>query len=96
MQRERHLKKYYVSGCPRQHFIQDLVWFIKSKVILAVDIDKCTIDMKLLNELRRIGIIDAFGKKFNPHRLSSYVTRNKPIDIVWAIDDAMSKKFLSS
>ena len=65
MQRERYLKRCNISGYQRQHFIQDLVSFIRSlldsnnKIILIVDINEHIIDGRLLRELKRIRIIDA-------------------------------------
>ena len=89
MQRERYLKWYNISRCPRQYFIQDLVSFITSlfegnnKIILTVDINEHTIDRRLLRELKSIRMIDGYGKKFNLRGLVSHITGSEPIDRVW-------------
>ena len=68
MQRERYLKRYNISGYPRQHFIQDLVSFMISlldgnnKIIVAADTNNYTIDRRLLRELKSIEIIDVYEK----------------------------------
>ena len=90
MQRERYLKQYNMSGCLRQHFITNIVNFITSlldgdnRIILAADINKHAVDGKLAKELKRIGMIDAYFRKFNSPSLASHVMGSAPIDGVWA------------
>ena len=89
MQRERHLKRCNISRFQRQHFITDIVNFITSlqdrdnRIILAVDINEHAVDRKLVKELKRIGMIDAYFKKFNSPGPASYVMGSVPIDRVW-------------
>ena len=53
MQQERHLKICEMLGCPRQHFITDLVTFITSlmegdnRIIIAADINEHAVEGKL-------------------------------------------------
>ena len=69
MQRERYLRRYKLSRCLQEHFIRDLVHFIikiideKSKVILAADVNKHSIEGKLPKETKKIGIVDSFVKR---------------------------------
>ena len=89
MQRERYLKRYNMSRCPRQYFITDIVNFITSlldgdnRIILAVDINEHVVDRKLAKELKRIGMIDVYFKEFNSPGPVSHVTGSAPIDGVW-------------
>ena len=88
MQRERYLKRCNISGYQRQHFIQDLVSFIRSlldsnnKIIFAAEINEYIIDRKLLRELKSIGIIDAYVKKLNLSESASYIMGSESIDRV--------------
>ena len=88
MQRERCLRRCSLSEYLRQYFIKDLVQFTTSlldrnnKEILAADANEYAIDIKLLAELKRIGMIDSFIKKFNLPGLTSHATGSKPIDKV--------------
>ena len=60
MQRERHLKRLNKLGCPKQHFITDLMRCItglvdgNNTVILAADINEHTVKGKLAKELKKI------------------------------------------
>ena len=89
MQRERYFKRYNMSGCQQQHFITDIVNFITSlldrdnRIILAVDINEYAVNGKLAKELKRIGMIDAYLRKFNLSGLVSHVIGSTPIDRVW-------------
>ena len=68
------------------HFINDLTQFIPNiinegnEVVLAADINGHIIDGKLPAELRKVGIVEVFAKKFNSLGLASHMTRSKPID----------------
>ena len=90
MQRERYLKQCNISGCPRQYFITDIVNFITglldrdNRIILAADINEHTVDGKLAKELKRIGMIDVYFRKFNLPSPASHVTGSVLIDRVWA------------
>ena len=89
MQRERYLKRYNMSGYPRQYFITDIVNFITSllnrnnRIIFAADINEHAVNGKLEKELKRIGMIDAYFKKFNLPGPASHVMSSAPIDGVW-------------
>ena len=51
-----------------------------NRIILAADINEHTVNGKLMKELRRIGIIDAYFRKFNSPSLASYVIDSALID----------------
>ena len=86
MERERYLKWYNMSGYLWQHFITDIVNFITSlldgnnRIILVADINEYAVNGKLAKELKRIGIIDAYFRKFNLSNPESHVTGSVPID----------------
>ena len=77
-----------MSGYPWQHFITDIVNFITSllngdnRIILAADINEYVVTRKLAKELKRIGMIDVYFRKFNLPGLASHVTGSAPIDRV--------------
>ena len=78
-----------MSGCPRQYFITDIVNFITSllnrdnRIILAADINEYAVTGKLAKELKRIGMIDVYFRKFNLPGPASHVTGSALIDRVW-------------
>ena len=80
MQRERHLRRCKLSGCLQEHLIRDLLHFItkiiddNSKVIVAADIYKHFIKGKLPKELKKIGMVDYFVKKFNVSGSASHAS----------------------
>ena len=88
MERERYLKWYNMSGYPWQHFITDIVNFITSlldgnnRIILVADINEHVVNGKLAKELKRIGMIDAYFRKFNLPGPALHVTGSIPIDRV--------------
>ena len=88
MQRERYLKRCNMSRCLWQHFITDIVNFITSllngdnRIILAVDINEYVVTRKLAKELKRIGMIDAYFRKFNLPSPASHMKGGAPIDRV--------------
>ena len=94
-ERERYLKRCNISGYPRQYFITDIVNFITSllnrdnRIILAADINKYTVTGKLAKELKRIGLIDTYFRKFNLPGPASHVTGSALIDGVWTIDNVI-------
>ena len=51
-----------------------------NRIILAADINEYAVDRKLAKELKRIGMIDAYFKKFNLPGLASHVTGSALID----------------
>ena len=53
-----------------------------NRIILAVDINEHAITGKLAKELKRIGMIDAYLRKFNLPGLASHVTGSASIDRV--------------
>ena len=65
------MKKCNKIGCLRLHFINDLIQFIRNvinkgdKVTLAIDINEHVTDRKLPVELKKVGMAEAFMKKFN-------------------------------
>ena len=61
-------------------------------MILATNINKHAIDRKLPVELRKVGIIEAFIKKFNLLGPVSHVTRSEPIDGAWITSDLVPKE----
>lgn len=85
-QREKCLKRNNMPQCLRKHFISDLINFITSlsdgdnRIILAANANEHTVDGKLAKELKRMGMIDAFFKKFNAAGLASHVLGSAPID----------------
>ena len=100
VKKEIHLRRYDISGCPQEHFIADLVHFItkvvhdNDEVILAGQINECTISRKLPKELKEIRIIGLFAKKFNAPGPASYAIGSKLIDGVQVIINLVWKKVL--
>ena len=94
-QRERYLQKCNSTMCPRKHFIQDLINFIRgvledhNKVILAADVNEHVTTGNLLIELKRLGLVEAHVRKFNSPGPASHVTGSDPINGVWVSDDAV-------
>ena len=86
MQRERELKRSNKMGCPRQHFITDLIRFIVSlieennKIILAADANEHVENGKLARELKRIRLVNLCVKKFHQSGPASYVSRSNLIE----------------
>ena len=64
------MRRRNLSGCLQEHFIKDLVHFITKiihinrEVVLATDINEYSIKGKLPNELKRIGMVESFARKF--------------------------------
>ena len=56
-----------------------------NRIILAVDINEYAVNRKLAKELKRIGMIDTYFRKFNLPSPASHVTGSAPIDRVWTI-----------
>ena len=56
-----------------------------NRIILAVDINEHAVDGKLAKELKRIGMIDVYFKKFNSPGPALHVTGSVLIDGVWII-----------
>ena len=86
LQRERYLRKRNSTMCPRSHFIQDLINFIRgvledhNKVILAADINEHVTTGNLSTELKRLGLAEAYVRKFNSPAPASHTTGSDPID----------------
>ena len=78
-----------MSGYLWQHFITDIVNFITSllngdnRIILVADINEHAVTGKLAKELKRIGIIDAYFRKFNLPSPALHITGSILIDGVW-------------
>ena len=53
-----------------------------NRIILAADINEYAVTGKLVKELKRIGIIDAYFRKFNLPSLASHMTGSALIDRV--------------
>ena len=68
------------------HFINDLIQFIRNainkgnQVTLAVDINEHVTDGKLPAELKKVGMVEAFMKKFNSSGPASHVKGSESID----------------
>jgi hypothetical protein len=54
-----------------------------NRTILAADINEHAVNWKLVKELKRIGMLDAYFRKFNLPGLASYITGSALIDGVW-------------
>ena len=86
LQRERHLKRCNKHGCPRQHFITDLIKFITglmvgdNKIILAADVNEHATEGLLAKELEKLGMMNTCNKMFNQAGLASHITGSDPID----------------
>ena len=61
-----------------------------NRIILAADINEYTVNGKLAKELKRIGMIDAYFKKFNSPSPASHVTGSTLIDGVWTTGNVTS------
>ena len=89
LQRERHLKRCNKHGCPRQHFIADLIKFIAglmegdNKIILAADVNEHAKEGVLAKELAKIGLTNTYTKMFNQAGPASHITGSDPIDGIW-------------
>ena len=92
-QRERCSMRCKLSGCLQEHFVKDLVHFVTKiihenyEIVLAVDINECAVKGILLKELKRIGMVQSFARKFQVASLASHLKESEPIDKVWVTTD---------
>lgn len=90
LQRERHLRRCNKNGCPRQHFITDLIKFITglmvgdNKIILAADVNEHATEGLLAKELEKIGLMSTYHKMFNQAGPASHIAGSDPINGIWA------------
>ena len=98
MQRERHMRRYYLSSHLWENFITDLVHFTikvtnnSNEVVLAAGINEHFINRKLLKELKKIRMIDSFIKKFHVPGSVSCTTGSVLIDRVQVSSNLVLRK----
>ena len=84
------MKRCNKHGCPRQHFITDLIKFITglmvgdNKIILAADVNEHATEGLLAKELEKLGMMNTCNKMFNQAGPASHITGSDPIDGTWA------------